>query len=230
MHAKAAYDGLADWYDAWIHESRGRGAGEDRDVLKELLGRGPGRLLDQGCGGGRFLSFFAELGWSVVGIDESEDQLRIARPRAEAAGAELVHGNATALPFDDESFDAVVAVFVSTDIEPWEALVAEAARVLRSGGRFVHVGTHPALVGPHSAFDPDGNRWIVAEGYRERGRQFDLPGFRPEGIRIRVGAVHVPLDDFLNALLDAGLTLTRVREGRQIDPPWLFAVRAEKRR
>jgi SAM-dependent methyltransferase len=230
VHGKAAYDGLADWYDAWIHgESRGRGAGEDVEVLEEFLGRGPGRLLDQGCGGGRFLSFFAELGWSVVGIDESEDQLRVAQPRAEAVGAELVHGDATELPFEDESFDAVAAVFVSTDAEPWERLVAEAARVLRPGGRFVHVGGHPALMGPHSAYQPDRNRWIVGSGYRERGRQYDLAGFRPEGIRIRVGAVHVPLDDFLNALLDAGLELTRVREGRKTDPPWLFAVRAEKR-
>lgn len=229
MRGKAAYDGLAEWYDAWIHESRGRGVGEDRDVLGELLGRGPGRLLDQGCGGGRFLPFFAELGWSVVGIDESEDQLRVAKPRADAVGAELVHGNATEVPFEDESFEAVVAVFVSTDAEPWERLVAEAARVLRPGGRFVHVGAHPSFLGPHSAFHPDEDLWIVRQGYRERQRQYDLPQFRPEGIRIRVGAVHVPLDDFLNALLDAGLRITRVREGRETDPPWLFAVRAEKR-
>jgi ubiquinone/menaquinone biosynthesis C-methylase UbiE len=229
MRKTAAYDGLAEWYDSWIRDPSGRGVGEDTQVLRELLGRGPGRLLDQGCGGGRMLPLFAELGWSVVGIDESDDQLRVAEPRADAVGAELVHGDATELPFADESFDAVAAVLVSTDIEPWERLVAEASRVLRPGGRFVHVGTHPSFVGPHSVFDADQNRWIVGKGYRERRRQFDLPAFRPEGIRIRVGAVHAPLDDFLNAIIDSGLRITLVREGRKADPPWLFGVRAEKR-
>jgi SAM-dependent methyltransferase len=228
MGKTASYDGLAEWYDSWIQDTSRRGAGEDMRALRALLGRGPGKLLDQGCGGGRLLPLFAELGWTVMGIDESEDQLRVAQPRADAAGAELRQASATELPFEDESFDAVAAVLVSTDIEPWERLVSEAARVLRPGGRFVHVGTHPSFVGPHSAFDADGERWIVGKGYRDRRRQFDLPAFRPEGIRIRVGAVHVPLDDFLNGIVDAGLRITLVREGRDADPPWLFGVRAEK--
>jgi SAM-dependent methyltransferase len=228
MPGKAAYDGLADWYDEWAKpQGAVRNDDEASRLVRELLGRGRGRLLDQGCGGGRFFELFHELGWSVVGIDESEDQLRVARRRASEARAELVHGDATALPFDGESFDAVAAVLVSTDVEPFEALVGEAARVLKRGGPFVHLGVHPCFHGPHSLFQEDGRR-LVGPGYRERSRQVDLPAFRPEGIRARVGAVHVPLDDLLNALLEAGLRIVRVEEGREAEPPWLLAVRAEK--
>ena len=59
----------------------------------------------------------------------------LAYARAHAPGIEFVHGDATALPFDDESFDAVVAAFVLLHLGTPEHAVAEAARVLRPGGR-----------------------------------------------------------------------------------------------
>ena len=225
MARTTRYDGLADWYDEYVHNCTGVASGEDDRLLRELLPRGPGRLLDHGCGGGRFFALFAELGWSVVGVDASRDQLRVAEARAAAVGAELVLGDATDLPFEDASFDAVVQALVSTDIEPFEDLAREAGRALRPGGIFVHVGTHPCFVGPHSVRTEDGQ--LVGAGYRGRERQFDLPAYHPQGVRRKVGALHVPLDDLLNALVDAGLALERAIEAGG-EPPVFFAVRARR--
>ena len=66
-------------------------------------------------------------------VDFSDPMLAYAR--AHAPGIEFVRGDATALPFDDESFDAVVAAFLLLHLGAPEHAVAEAARVLRPGGR-----------------------------------------------------------------------------------------------
>ena len=220
----ARYDGLADWYD---QQFPGPFFDAVSDMLARLLGRGDGRCLDVGCGSGRYFEALSGLGWQVTGIDESEDQLRVARPRAEAHGIELVEGDATALPFPDGSFDAVAAVMISTDVEPYESAVEEAARVLRPAGRFVHVGVHPCFVGPHSSQPDHAGRRTVGGGYRDRGYKQSSPAFHPQGIRIQVGAVHIPLDALLNAVSASGLRLDHVVEAYDdAGPPTILALRA----
>jgi hypothetical protein len=80
----ARYDGYAGWYDANlgpIVDAAGR-------ELLALLGSGPGRCLDLAGGTGVNLPRLTEADWSVVGVDLSSDQLRIARERA-PEGVEL---------------------------------------------------------------------------------------------------------------------------------------------
>jgi SAM-dependent methyltransferase len=220
---QAAYDGLADWYDTYLVRQREY----VQPLVRELVGSGRGRCLDIGCGGGAYIPALVDLGWQVVGVDESVDQLRVARERAGDLVEDLLQADATELPFEDRSFDAAVAIGVSTDIEPWERMVAEAARVLRPGSPFVHIGVHPCFVGPHSLFrEEDGTR-VVADGYRERSRQFDRPNYARTGLRAKVGAVHVPLDDLLNAVIGAELALEKVIEAGG-DPPAFLGLRARR--
>jgi hypothetical protein len=54
------------------------------------------------------------------------------------------------------------------------------------------------------------------------------PAISPEGLRARVGAVHVPLDRFLQAFLDAGLRLERFEELRNREYPYLVALRCRR--
>jgi SAM-dependent methyltransferase len=220
----ARYDGLAEWYD---QQFPGPFFDAVSHALDRLLGAGDGRCLDVGCGSGRYFEVLTTLGWHVTGIDESADQLRIARPRADSHGVELVKGDATALPFADASFDAVAAIMISTDVEPYERVVEEAARVLRRGGRFVHVGGHPCFVGPHSSQPDPAGRRTVGGGYRDRGFKRSSAAFHPDGIRIQVGAVHVPLDDLLNAVSASGLRLEHAVEAfDEASPPAILALRA----
>lgn len=141
MTSPPRYDGLADWYDREIGGLEVTTTA--LEVLGRLVGAGPGTCLDLGCGTGIAIPSLLERGWRVVGVDLSGDQLRIARQRAGPPGAVLVAADATALPFADCSFDAVVSVLTHTDFDDPEAAFAEAARVLRTGGRLSYrVGVH----------------------------------------------------------------------------------------
>jgi SAM-dependent methyltransferase len=219
MDATARYDGLAEWYDAEFADGdSGRSA---RAVVLRLLGDGPGRLLDVGCGTGAHTAAFAEAGWDVTGVDVSDDQLRLARARQ----VDVVKADASKLPFGDASFDAAVSIFTHTDMDDFAGAVRETARVLRSGGRFVYVGVHPCFVGPH-AFVHDRDVPELYPGYRDTSFRREAPGIWSDGVRARVGAWHLPLGLFLHCFLDAGLRLDRFEEPAGRDYPYIAALRA----
>jgi SAM-dependent methyltransferase len=220
MTRGARYDGVADWYDETMAGSELALA--DQQLALRLLGRGPGRLLDVGCGGGRHMLAFAAAGWTPVGVDVSQDQLRLARER----GCDVVQGRAEELPFDDDSFAGAVSMWTHTDVEDFAQALREIARVLRPGGAFVYLGVHPCFVGPHSQFVAGEGVPILHPGYRRAGRYDDGPGISPAGLRARVGAVHLPLGTFLQAFLDAGLALERFEEPGSRDYPVPVALRA----
>jgi SAM-dependent methyltransferase len=227
MPTVARYDGLADWYDATI---RGLGLTElELDVTRRLLGAGPGRCLDLGCGTGVAVPALCELGWSVVGADVSSDQLRVARERVGGLADELVLADAAALPFADASFDAVVSLLTHTDFDDFGAVLTEVARVLVDDGRLVYVGTHPCFLSP-TVERREGEPHLLHPGYRRREWWHDAPGFRlgREGIRGRAGVHHLPLEDFLNAVIASGLRLERTEEPGDEDYPVLIALAARR--
>jgi arsenite methyltransferase len=99
-------------------------------------------VLDLGCGSGTDLFCAATLAGEagrVVGVDITDEQLAKARGLREAHGfaqVELVEASIEDLPFADESFDVVISNGV-INLSVFKGLVfAEAARVLRPGGRF----------------------------------------------------------------------------------------------
>lgn len=97
---------------------------------RPLWRRGPGRLLDVGCGTGDLAAVFGRHGWRACGIEPSEQ----AAGHARAAGVEVVTGTLADAPWEQGSFDAIVFNHSLEHIEdPAEAL-AQAARLLRPGG------------------------------------------------------------------------------------------------
>jgi SAM-dependent methyltransferase len=217
----ARYDGIADWYDSEFQPAPLEG--EAWELLNRLLGQGRGSLLDVGCGTGSYAAGLAELGWNVTGVDVSEDMLR----RAAARGVRTVHADATSLPFEDASFDAAISIFTNTDFDDLAAVVREIARVLRPGAPLVYLAVHPCFVGPHSIYDPEGGVPDFQAGwYRRVGRYTEAPGiWRESGVRVRVGATHLPLGLFLQTFLDAGLVLERVDEPEQREYPFGLGLR-----
>ncbi len=100
-------------------------------------GRWAGReVLELGCGTGRFSPELAvdAAGWTA--LDRAPAMLRLARPRAAAAGVRLLRARAEALPFPAGSFDAVVATWLLGDLsaEARRRVLAECDRVLRPDG------------------------------------------------------------------------------------------------
>ena len=218
----ARYDGVAEWYRVF----RPSMPPDELDVLERLLGRGQGRCLDVGCGTGLATEAVAELGWSAVGVDLSEDMLETARGR----GLEVVHGSATELPFDDATFDAAVSSQTHIDIDDFAAAMSETARVLRPEAPLVYIGSHPCFMGPHSVFLAGRGVPELHRGYRQAGRYDEsAPGVaNPNGVRAKVGAVHLPLAAFLATFFDAGFRIERFEELGSRDYPHLVAVRARR--
>jgi tRNA (uracil-5-)-methyltransferase TRM9 len=96
------------------------------------------RVLDIGCGNGRFYPLLAERNVDYTGIDNSVGLLAIAHEQHPFVT--FMHGDATKLPFPDRSFDTVFSFAVLHHIPSRELrreFVREAARVLRPNGTLV---------------------------------------------------------------------------------------------
>lgn len=94
------------------------------------------RWLDVGCGNGAFTVQIARrcAPAALHGVDLSEAQLRYARQQPALRGAEFSPGDAMALPFGDDCFDAAVMPLVIFFVPEPSVGVAEMARVVRPGG------------------------------------------------------------------------------------------------
>ena len=104
--------------------------------LDWLAPRSGQRWIDVGCGSGAFTELLVErcAPAEVQGIDPSEAQLAFARARPAARVAEFRPGDAMALPFSEDRFDAAVMALVIFFVPDPAKGVAEMVRVVRSGG------------------------------------------------------------------------------------------------
>ncbi|MBI3871828.1 MAG: methyltransferase domain-containing protein [candidate division Zixibacteria bacterium] len=144
-----------------FHDRKARDELNDFYVLNPLeladafsvsqLGAISGRcLLEIGCGTGRLTRQFARAGAIVTGVDVSSAMVRKAKRSAECDGFKDIRiacGNVEALPFRNDSFDAIYGHSILHHLNISES-AAELARVLRRGGVAVFVeplGTNPAL-------------------------------------------------------------------------------------
>ena len=111
-------------------------------AIDDALGKRPlGRLVDVGTGTGRMIELFGPRASQAIGIDRSSDMLRVARVKLEAAGiaSSLRQGDMYALPLGDQSADTIVIHQVLHYAHSPAAAIAEAARVLASGGTLLVV-------------------------------------------------------------------------------------------
>lgn len=131
------FDRLAPDYDR-LRTAGGRWHELADATLEQLAGCH--RLLDVGCGTGRFAVLAAErLGARVWGIDASAGMLDQARARAGGRAVGWRQARAERLPFKDGWFDAAHAHLVLHLLDDRPAALAELARVLSAGGRAVLV-------------------------------------------------------------------------------------------
>ncbi len=95
------------------------------------------RVLDVACGNGNATLAAARSGATAIGVDYVPALLESARERAVAEGldAEFRDGDAEALPFGDDEFDAVLSVFGTMFAPEHRRTAAEMLRVARPGGR-----------------------------------------------------------------------------------------------
>jgi demethylmenaquinone methyltransferase / 2-methoxy-6-polyprenyl-1,4-benzoquinol methylase len=133
----AMFDGLADRYDL-LNDVLSLGQDRRwRRVVAEAVGAGAGeRVLDLAAGTGTSSRAFTGGGAQCVACDFSLGMLK-AGARKPASSVSFVAGDALALPFGNEAFDAVTISFGLRNVADAGAALAEMLRVTRPGGRLV---------------------------------------------------------------------------------------------
>jgi SAM-dependent methyltransferase len=131
------FEGVLGLVLGWL---MGVGRGRSARLIVELARVGAGdRVVDVGCGPGRFLVEAAERGATVVGVDPSGQMRRLARRRTARlrSAVTVVDGSAERLPLDDGAATVAWAVASFHHWSDPDAGLAELYRVLEPGGRFL---------------------------------------------------------------------------------------------
>jgi SAM-dependent methyltransferase len=185
-------DQIADWpsyfgrmgrdYDAFAFKGAALKRWADREVEIVLGALGacadPHMVLDIGAGTARFSEPLSRMGWSVSALDGSQEMLDIVAARIPSAACHLGRLGEP-LRFEDQSFDAVIAMRVVKYVSDTPAAIAEISRVAKPGGKVV--------------FDVPNGQSLARLGYRR-----DTIGFvTPASLRracadagLRVNAIH----------------------------------------
>lgn len=132
---------FARFYDRMMAGTEGAGLGEMR---RELLASAAGRVLELGAGTGHNLEYYTKAVTELVATEPDPHMARRLRDRlaedpALSGRTSVVEAAAEDLPFDDCTFDTVVATLVLCTIEDPHRALSEARRVLVEGGKLLYL-------------------------------------------------------------------------------------------
>ena len=165
------------------------------------------RVLDVGCGEGRFARKLAASGAKVVGLDPIPALLARCRELDPVGGYLLASGEQ--MPVASDGFDLALAYLTLIDIPDFRAAIREMARALRPGGRLIAAN----LTGINTS-NPEG--WIKgAQGERLHFAVDRYLEERPNQVAwkgIQVVNWHRPLSAYMQTYLGAGLELEQYLE------------------
>lgn len=199
---------------AWIKESR-EGRNPTRDGLLDrpmLEACGPVdglKVLDCGCGEGRFCRILAARGAvKVLGLDLCESMIEAARA-LQASRDHYRVADVQNLDFlEDASFDLIVSYLNQCDLPDFVANILEVFRVLRAGGRFIVANIHPmrsATGGWHRNDDGEKQHVILDRYFDESMRSWQTMG-------LPLDNYHRTLSTYTGSFLDAGFAMERIIE------------------
>ncbi len=196
----ADYDSFAAAYSA-RNENNLFNAYYERPEMLRLAGDVAGLdVLDAGCGSGPLTEALNAKGAVVCGFDLSPAMVELARERLGEDTDVRVADLGAPLPYPDDRFDLVVASLTLHYVEDWASALAELRRVLKPGGRLTVSIIHPMI---YAIVYPDANYFALTQ-YSE---DYDY-GDRT----IWMTYWHRPLQDVLNAFVDAGFRIKQVTE------------------
>ncbi|WP_406872308.1 class I SAM-dependent methyltransferase [Aminobacter sp. P9b] len=202
------WTGVAEQWIAWA-----RAPGHDafwayRKGLVDFIGKGSGRALEVGCGEGRVSRELKALGYHVTATDAVAAMVEAAR-EAKSADDYRVAGVGD-LPFEDGSFDLVMAYNVLMDVQDVPAAAREIRRVLKPGGTLFVSLVHPFRDrGRFAGREADAPFLIDGSYY---GREYFEGEEQRDGLTMQFAGWSQPLENYMAAFEAAGLAITALRE------------------
>ncbi len=187
------YDKLAPLYDLFVEELTGFTTHRYRRRALPYLPPEGARVLEIGFGNGRL---HAELAgrYETAGLDRAGGMVRLTRRHLAKHNlhSDLYQGDATALPWPDATFDAVVSTFTFSAIPNADTALNEMVRVLRPGGRVVIVDAGESANGTWFA-------WLLARLWETLGDYMrdEVPLLQARGLKVQReefgpgGCVHI---------------------------------------
>lgn len=191
------------------------------------------RVLDMGCGEGSSTRIFAEAGAEMTGVDFSEVMIKAALEEEERnrLGIRYIIADAANLSMlETESFDIAFCYMAIMDIADFEGAIAEAARVLKRGGRLEVVMVHPCfdtrfmdgrMVGGWEArAGEDGSKeylyYWTEEYFTRHSYTFEWRHDRLPAPFVTTG-FHRTLSDYVNAITGNSMVITGIDEPRLLE-------------
>ena len=169
-------------YDQWAEEYEDTDPTTllDEPFLRSRLQLFDGcRVLDLGCGTGRYLRQVSQPGVRAVGMDLSRAMLaRARRTIRPAAPIALVQASIVPFPFAPEVFDRVIAGLVIDHVDDLPSFFRQVAVLLRLGGRLIMSAVHPdmqRLTGESSVLPLPGREYGHKESYTRCARSQKQP-------------------------------------------------------
>ncbi|NEZ04590.1 class I SAM-dependent methyltransferase [Wenzhouxiangella sp. XN201] len=168
-------------------------------------------VLDAACGEGYGSHLLAARARSVAGLDIGEEAVAHARERYRRENLRFDQGDATRLPYEDDSFDVVASFETLEHLEAQETLLAEFRRVLRPEGFLLISSPDRKTYSDDTGYD---NPFHVRELYREELESLiaaSFPAFRLYGQKLMFVSALWDLagHDGLQLLIDEGGSIKR---------------------
>jgi SAM-dependent methyltransferase len=157
-----------------------------KKILKKDIRRF-NRVLDAGCGNGRFSKYAADLGVVVKAVDIDKECVEITKNR----GIDARYGNITNLPFNSNIFDYFVCSMVLMNVKNFSKGLKEFYRVLERKGRGLIAITHPIMG--------------VANYNQEHIIEIPFKGGK-------VRDIHRPLSTYVNSICGTGMSIVGIEE------------------
>jgi malonyl-CoA O-methyltransferase len=187
-------EGYNRWATTYDHEANPLIRLEESITIELIESVQGQRVLDVGCGTGRYCVMLAKQEASVVGLDPSEGMLEQARRKADGMDhIELCNCTIEEMGFPGDHFDAVISALTLSHLPELEPILSEMVRVLKDGGWMIISDIHPY--------------WAVSghdytEFFDENDQEYRIPQY-----------AHL-VEDYWRLLNKLGMRVEEIREPR----------------
>lgn len=142
------------------------------------------KILDAGCGEGRFSRQFIENGANITSMDFSEEYIKICKENF--SRGKFIIGSVTSLPFKENTFDYIFTVDVLQHVPDIEKAISEFYRVLKKGGKLFIIDKNRRGIN-NKYFLPERLLFRIKNIFRKTYKSFRERWFAPEKLKTMIG-------------------------------------------